>query len=267
MNYRAVIVLAAGLPLISAGSLPEQSAALVLERAFPDPDISYLLLDVARARLICSRWANPEQPVPVGSLVKPFTALAYGETHAFRFPESICQGEKDRCWLPAGHGALSLAGAIAHSCNAYFLRLAAQVKPEALAAVAERFGLTPPDRSADTPAFIGIGDDWPIAPLAVARAYCELTARTTEPGVREILAGLALSARAGTGHGVGPGAYAKTGTAPCVHPARHRGDGYAIALFPAESPRLALLVRVHGVPGAEAAMVCGHMRVLVGAAK
>ena len=37
------------------------------------------------------------------------------------------------------------------------------------------------------------------------------------------------------------------------------GDGYVIALYPAESPRLLLLVCVHGVPGAEAAVTVGRI--------
>jgi hypothetical protein len=34
---------------------------------------------------------------------------------------------------------------------------------------------------------------------------------------------------------------------------KHKGDGFTIVLAPSGSPRLAIFVRVHGVPGAEAA--------------
>ena len=247
-------------PLARAGSLPEQSAAIVLERAFPDPGISYLLLDAAIGRVICSRWAHPEDPVPVGSLVKPFTALAYAETHAFRFPEFTCLGEQSQCWLPQGHGRLDIVKAIAHSCNAYFLRLVWDVLPASLETVARRFGINPPDAGSNADTLIGLGSTWQIAPLAITRAYLGLVARSAEPGFKDVLAGMALSARQGTGRGVGSGAFAKTGTAPCVHELKHRGDGYAMALYPAGGPRSALLVRVHGVPGAQAAVVCGRMR-------
>ncbi len=47
------------------------------------------------------------QPIPIGSLVKPFTALAYAETHNFRFPEHVCTGGNS-CWLPKGHGTLGI---------------------------------------------------------------------------------------------------------------------------------------------------------------
>lgn len=253
-------------PMLRAASLPEQSAALVLERGFPDPGLNYLLLETAGGRRICSRWERFEEPSPVGSLVKPFTALAYGETHAFRYPIFECRGEASHCWLPQGHGRMNIVSAIAHSCNAYFLALARDADPDALAAVAQRFGLDAPDPGAGPATLIGLGEGWRMTPLAVARAYSELAARSAEPGPQQVLAGMMLSARSGTGRGVGRGAYAKTGTAPCIHALRAPGDGYVIALYPAGAPRSALLVRVHGVPGAQAAWTCGRMRRAVGGA-
>jgi cell division protein FtsI/penicillin-binding protein 2 len=257
LTRRAILGLAVSAPL-GAASLPEQSAGMALDRAFPDPRLSYLLTDCAANREICSRWTHPMDPVPVGSLVKPFTALAYGETHGFRYPAFICSGA--RCWLPAGHGRMEINTAIAHSCNAYFLELARDVAPEALGSVVQRFGLSAPDPGVDPSMLIGLGAGWRISPFAIARAYSELIARSFDPGVREILAGMALSGQSGTGRGVGRGAYVKTGTAPCSHESREGGDGYVIALYPTSAPRINLLVRVHGVPGAAAAWVCGKMR-------
>jgi cell division protein FtsI/penicillin-binding protein 2 len=255
------VVLACG-PVV-ASSLPEQSIALLLDRSFPEQRLSYLLLEAPTGRLICSRWNHADQAVPVGSLVKPFTALAYGRTHGFAFPEFTCKGAQDRCWLPPGHGRTGLAEAIAHSCNAYFLALAAEVNPDVLAGVAQEFGLKPPDPGADAPSWMGIGGQWTISPISIARAFTELRMRSGEPGVREIMKGMSLSARIGTGSGVGSGALAKTGTALCVHSPRHAGDGYVIAIFPADSPRFTLLLRVEGVPGAEAAVTAGRMRGLL----
>ena len=262
ITRRAILAAFGSLPL-RAGSLPEQSAALALEHAFPDPGVSYLLLEAVNGHIVCSRWPHADEPAPVGSLVKPFTALAYGATHNFRFPDFTCHGDADHCWLPEGHGRLDFAAAIAQSCNAYFLELAHNVQPDSLARVTSRFGLPAPPLSADAPSLIGLGDAWQIPPLAVARAYLELAARSFEPGGRDVLAGLALSARSGTGHAAGDGAYVKTGTAPCIHNSKEPGDGYTVALFPIAAPRFALLVRVHGVPGARAAAVCGRMRSLL----
>lgn len=250
LTRRAILGLAAAAPLGAAASLPEQSAGIALDHAFPDPNVSYLLTDCTTTREIFSRWTHFMDPVPVGSLVKPFMALAYGETCGFRYPAFTCSGA--RCWLAKGHGRMEIGSAIAHSCNAYFLELAGNVTPQALQCVLERFGINAPDPGYEAATLIGLGTAWRISPYAIARAYSELIARSADRGVHELLAGMALSAQSGTGRGAGPGAYVKTGTAGL--------NGYVIALYPSDAPRFNLLVRVHGVPGAQAAWVCGKMR-------
>lgn len=98
----------------------------------------------------------------------------------------------------------------------------------------------------------------------MARAYVELIRRRDEPGVRMVLDGMAQSARQGTGAEVDRAlpysdALAKTGTAPCTHARHAPGDGFTIVLAPADQPQILLLVRVHGVPGAQAARTAGQM--------
>lgn len=209
-----------------------------------ETQMNYIVVDIRTRQVVKQDWPDADKPIPVGSLVKPFTALASSGP----FPEFVCKGAQDRCWLASGHGLLRFREALAESCNAYFLRLARDVDPHSLAVVAAKFGIPPPD--AETPeARIGLGKDWQISPLALTRAYCELTSRSAEPRVAEILAGLKLAAESGTASAIGRGALAKTGTAPCVAKRKHVGDGFTIVL----DPRLAILVRVHGVPGAEAA--------------
>ena len=72
-----------------------------------------------------------------------------------------------------------------------------------------------------------------------------------------------MAARSGTAAAVSRelrgGALAKTGTVPCIHRQKAPGDGLAMVMVPADHPRLALLVRVHGKPGAEAAAIAGRM--------
>ncbi len=211
-------------------------------------DVNYLVLDVRTRQVLKQEWPDADRPIPVGSLVKPFTALA----SAGPFPEFVCHGAVDRCWLAKGHGVLHFREALANSCNAYFLQLARGVDGGALAVAAAKFGIPPP--GGDSPeSRIGLSDGWQIPPLALARAYCELAARPAEPRVKAILDGLKLAAESGTARAIGPGALAKTGTARCVAPGRHAGDGFTMVLAPAGEPRIAILVRVHGVPGAEAA--------------
>jgi hypothetical protein len=236
--------------LLLFGFAVADTAAPELDRQFPAPDSNYLVLDARTREVVASRWPDASTPVPVGSLVKPFLALAYGGT----FPELDCHG-----------GRLKFAAALAQSCNPYFLSLARQVDADTLRITAAKFSLPPPSTS--TPeARIGLGDEWRIAPLALARAYLELAARRGEPRVDEILAGLALAARTGTAKALGAGVLAKTGTAECVAPSRDSGDGFTLVLDPAEAPRLALLVRIHNVPGAEASKTAARMlKVLRGA--
>jgi hypothetical protein len=75
---------------------------------------------------------------------------------------------------------------------------------------------------------------------------------------------MAESAQRGTGAAVGhalrfPDALVKTGTAPCTHSRGAPGDGFATVLTPANQPQILLMVRVHGVPGAQAAKTAGEM--------
>lgn len=250
-------------------SLYDQSISVLLARRFSDPKVSYLLVDARTGRLIGARWDDPAQPVPMGSLVKPFTALAYGEAHAFHYPEYVCRGAIDGCWLPRGHGRISIEQATAYSCNAYFRRLAADVDPSDAARVARGFGIASRLDGASRAGLIGLGSDWRVAPVEMARAYCELVAPGHLAGASGLVSGMALSAESGTGRAVGvalrgrpvamPRVLTKTGTAPCVHRRQAPGDGYAVALWPAESPRYALLVGVHGVPGSGAAAVVAKM--------
>jgi hypothetical protein len=234
-----------------AQDLHAQSAAAVLAREFNDADLSYLLLDES-GEVIAQRWEHPERELPVGSLVKPFIAVAYGETHR-DFPQFKCTGKKT-CWLPRGHGNLHIREAIAFSCNSYFHQLVAAGGPEfadALKNYPVRMGSN------------GRASGW-AAPLPMAEAYLELTRRPRDAAVAPVLQGMALSAQNGTGKAAGEAlphvsAMAKTGTAPCTHAKKAPGDGFALVMSPADHPRAVLLVRLHGRPGFIAAGVAGRM--------
>ena len=248
----------------SRTSLFAQSVDQILNRDFPSSTISFLLLDARTGTVLASRWDNPEAPIALGSLVKPFTALAYGEHHAFRYPTHTCQGTATNCWLPRGHGDVDLPSAIAYSCNSYFRVLTARMTAAEVSPTAIRFGLEPPPPETVGTALAGLGNRWLISPLSMARAYLELVRRRDQPGVSEVLAGMALSAKQGTGAEVDralpfPDALVKTGTAPCTHSKRAPGDGFTIVLAPSDDPRILLMVRVHGVPGARGAKIAGQM--------
>jgi hypothetical protein len=262
-------------------SLFAQSAAQILDREFPGcrpgiradgscaQSLSFLVLDARTGVILASQWPHPEEPIPLGSLTKPFTALAYGEQHGFTYPQHICRGTSTGCWLPRGHGHVDLSAAIAHSCNSYFRMLTADMKAEDMLAVATSFGLEPPSADATGAGLAGVGTRWSISPIKMANAYLELIRRREGPGVRQLIAGMAQSGNEGTGAGVDrtlrhTHALVKTGTAPCTHSKRAPGDGFAIALVPAEEPEILLMVRLHGAPGAQAARAAGQMLARLG---
>jgi cell division protein FtsI/penicillin-binding protein 2 len=236
----------------------------VLEREFSGSNVSYLLLDANSGVLLASHWENSGKPIPLGSLVKPFTALAYAGAHDFRYPIYECQGQASGCWQVRPHGKLDIVSAISVSCNAYFRSLAESVTSEQLLPVTRTFDLESPEANLTGPSLIGVGERWKISPVRMARAYLELFRRRDQPGVREILAGMLQSAKRGTGAAVGRAlkhseALVKTGTAPCTHAPHAPGDGFVVALVPAQAPEIVLMVRVHGVPGAKAAETVGRM--------
>jgi len=201
--------------------------------------LTFLRIDVETGQITQKQWDNMK-PVEVGSLAKPFIALAYAQSHDFRYPRSTCK----KCWLPRGHGDIGIVEAIAQSCNTYFDSLRAQLKPGELEAVANRFGLPSADRA---------------LPEQILRAYIELWKRSREPGVAPILDGMREAARTGTAKGLRREALAKTGTAACAHSPKAPGDGFAVVLHPAAQPRTALLFSLHGRPGAHAAMEAGRL--------
>src|SRR3954471_3898415 len=230
-------------------SLDRESSSLLLERRFADPAIEYILLDARSGDVLTARWSEPNEAVPLGSLVKPFTALAYGEEHSFQYPEFECHGKGDRCWYPRGHGNIGVVQAVAQSCNAFFLNLASGLRPSSIAAVLRRYSIYDVSEKVSPESMVGLGSVWKISPLRMLRAYAELSRRRDQPGVSEIIRGMQISETSGTGLGVGSvlrksgaSAITKTGTAPCVHshdgnlepstPHGFAGDGYVIALYP-----------------------------------
>ena len=245
-------------------SLFSQSAVEILRRDFAKSGTSYLLLDVKTGAVLASRWDNLEKAIPMGSLVKPFTALAYAQAHDFRYPIYECKGKSNGCWQPRPHGKLDITGAVSVSCNAYFRRLAEGVTLEQLRPVALAFGLEFPDAGSTSATLFGLGDLWRISPMHMAEAYLELDRRKTQPGVSQILEGMRQSAQRGTGAAVDrqlkrAKAVVKTGTAPCTHFPWAPADGFVIALVPESQPEILLFVRIHGVAGAKAAETAGQM--------
>jgi cell division protein FtsI/penicillin-binding protein 2 len=236
-----------------------QSLRQSLERQFhSNTDISYLLIDADSTELLAANWPNLDNPIPPGSLVKPFTALAYAASHNFRYPRYECRGKSAGCWQPQPHGKLDISSAISVSCNSYFRQLAQNIDVDQVRTVTDTYGLEPPPPNSPSTALVGISDDWKISPIHLAHAYLELARRSNQPGVGAILEGMRQSALRGTGAAFGSAispstALVKTGTAPCTHSPSAPADGFVMAMLPADKPQVLLLLRVHGKTGAKAA--------------
>lgn len=258
-------------------SLLAQTIQSTLTQRWPpatNPHLSWLVLDTTTGQLLAQQWPapdqpNPDQPIPVGSLTKPFLALAYAATHT-TFPHITCYGTQgltptgqptDRCWLPRGHGQLNLQTALANSCNAYFLGLSRAIDPVALQNVAQTYNLPAPPPNATPATLIGLNATWQIPPLALARAYAQLASQSkTDPTTELILSGLHLATQQGTAAALrSSDALAKTGTAPCQHHCAITSDGLVIALTPAAAPRILLFVRQQGATGAVTATIAAQM--------
>ncbi len=225
---------------------------------------AYLLIDAVTGRPLDAHWDDSNRPLPMGSLIKPFTALAYAEAHRFTYPTLVCRGSADGCWLPAGHGRIAIGAAIAGSCNAYFRQLSRHTSPESLVSTLQWFGMRASAADVTPASMVGLGEGLKLTPSAIVHGYLELVSRARQPGVSPIVEGMIVSARTGTGRAVGAAmghadAFVKTGTAPCVHSPRASGDGYTVVVYPADRPRVVLLVQAHGRTGAETAGLAGAL--------
>jgi hypothetical protein len=274
-----MLALVAGLLLFEGAGVPReiradattdaffaQSMQRLLERDV-GPEASFLLIS-QEGTVLAARWPQADAPISPGSLFKPFAALAYGAEHSDRFPLLECLGAAGGCWRPAGHGPLHLSGAIANSCNAYFHSLVRELTARQVQMFAQSFGLAGPPPQAAGDELWGRSAAWKEPPLALLHAYQELAERRDLPGYREVIRGMRQSGQSGTGAKVrletgGLLTLVKTGTAACAHQPHAPGDGFSVVLWPAEAPRYALLLRVHGVPGSQAAATAGHIVRLV----
>ncbi len=242
-------------PAADAQSLYAQSIQAALARSTAGREV--LVLDLRRGEILGDTFTPHTSAIPVGSLLKPFLALAYAATHSAPLPTEVCHGLPDRCWKPAGHGTMTLVSALANSCNAYFLQLARDLEPGSIPY------LPAPPQHASPATLIGLTPEWRIAPEALARAYAALLAAPSSAVQDQVLKGMRGSATYGTAARIGVhpgGVLAKTGTAPCVDgPCAIDGDGLVLAAAPASHPTVLVLLRQRGTNGAVAAAAAGRV--------
>jgi cell division protein FtsI/penicillin-binding protein 2 len=204
-------------------------------------------------------WPHQErEAASFGSLLKPFLAIAYGQTHA-SYPTVECRGAASGCWAQRGHGRQTLLPALANSCNSYFLALSREVDRAALRGVCLEYGLAEPPNESTEFDFIGLGAGWTQAPAAVLEAFHRLVQTRSNRVVKLVLGGMRLCAQRGTAKEARLDCFAKTGTAPCRHHPAAQGDGYAMLIFPVDTPRMILLAMQHETTGAHTAALAGEL--------
>lgn len=86
-------------------------------------------------------------PYPPGSTFKIITDIAGLKNGIDPHDHFFCNGgytlgrRRFRCWKPQGHGSLDMRGGIKHSCNVYHFEVARRIGIDAIAEVADMFGL------------------------------------------------------------------------------------------------------------------------------
>jgi hypothetical protein len=214
------------------------------------PGLSLWRLDPGAA---AAESSAPDQPLAVGSLVKPFLAKAWATAHPGAASPRFGCAAGSGCWLPGGHGDLGLAGALTVSCNTYFVRLAEATPMDVLAATLAAEGFQSRPRSARQVLGLGRDSGPAITPSALLRAYVRLVTEPwpgAEPIRQEVLAGLREAALTGTAAGLAHrGFWAKTGT---VGAGPLQTTGLALAVDPAGWAILARLQPGRGTAAAQA---------------
>ncbi len=176
----------------------------------------------------------PTNPLPVGSLQKPFVAKAWARAHPAAVPEPFRCDARSGCWLRSGHGLVDMTRATALSCNAYFRHLAEGTPEGVLVATLRGEGFVVGEHVSPEAA-IGLGSgSATIPPATLLDAYRRLTREpwTTGESVRRLLlSGLRDAALSGTASGLaGRGYWAKTGTSAAIDGRPAATSGWAVAV-------------------------------------
>lgn len=143
-----LFLLAASIAALCGGALEtnKASATSAVSRSS-----AAVLVDLRSGRPVWfeDRGALLQRPLPVGSLLKLFAAYLFlekgrQERHVvFCPPSSPWTPTRESCWFRPGHRNQDLAGAIAHSCDRYFLNIAGDLRLADFTALLERFELHP----------------------------------------------------------------------------------------------------------------------------
>jgi len=143
----------------------------------------YLIVEATSGMVLESsgeKWL--ETPLPIGSLIKPFTCLAAIETDRklaslvlVCTPTSPSLPCLDGCWFRAGHGSLNMEQALSVSCDRYFRYLAERTSPFHWKNVLKRYGLYEKEEETEIlSAMVGTSEKLKAIPVKILCAYLAL---------------------------------------------------------------------------------------------
>jgi stage II sporulation protein D len=271
----AFALLVAGL-LTGAGPLrPGVAAAPTPQtgRAVPRAAVpAYLVVDLQTGRPLATRREDVlRTPVAPGSIAKIATLLAALEAGVVKADTTLtCRrridldGETITCSHPVLGRPLTLAEALAHSCNYAFATIAGRLRREDLDRALVITGLPPSDPSVPVPiAALGLRGIRATPEQLLSGFARFVTAPPAAPGSpkpseeirRIVLDGLRGAAEYGTANVIGQHgvrALAKTGTAPMPG---GRYMGLIVAVAPADRPTVGVVAVAPGAAGMDAAGV------------
>ena len=226
--------------------------------------VAYAIVDLPSQRTLAEQhgdWLDaPAWPGSIAKLAVYAAAIDAGILDSSTRIQCTRQvtlrdGRRVDCSHPVLRTPLSLRDAIALSCNVFGAEVARRLTATQLSAGFARLGLPVPH----------LGDDTDRVAIALGLAGTQipprhlLSALVRASRIDALREGLQASAREGTASGLGRAgidAFAKTGTALMRN---RRPLGLVVAIAPASSPRLGIIVAVPGGAGADAADIAASL--------
>lgn len=260
---------------ISAYALAQPSPQAISEAlttALKDNPATALVLDANSGKSLAYSRLNTARTLrsTPGSVLKPFF-LAYALNHGIVHPQTtfLCRrtstiaGRDLSCTHSQSESVFNAEGALAYSCNSYFIQLASRFSPQEVVTALADYGLvapsmTPPASQDQTALFLLGLEKFAITPQQLATAYRKLALQLHQPQNEQALSSISRGLENSVNYGMANNAQVqrmniagKTGTAsdrgqPWTH-------GWFAGFTPAEAPKIILIIYLPKGNGADAA--------------
>jgi cell division protein FtsI/penicillin-binding protein 2 len=254
---------------------------LVKKLSFSYKDFGILVIHIKSGTplFIYNKELISQKTITPGSTIKVFTLLSLNEKSILNPAKKYnCPGwgknprKMHQCWFGRGHGQIKLADALAFSCNFYFRQILQNTydtnlflgKLKEFQIIADHYGVT--GKKISRPAAIGLGNDIQTKAYKLLYAYnaffndgklYDLKGKSkilnlNDDIVKIILSGMKNSYQYGTSNLIKKvseidNGFSKTGTGMYNDGKkwhRYKTTGLALSFFPANSPKIGILVIV-----------------------